>query len=73
MPSENKVGAKPPSIKSRQAALEELTLTIADIVLNLQLDPKEKSKLLASAAAVSRKEGLTDTGWLPNVPKEGGQ
>ncbi len=64
MPPENKIGAKPPSLKSRQAALEQLGLVIADIVLKLQLDPEEKSKLLSSSAAVARKPGLKDTGWV---------
>ncbi len=64
MPPENKVGAKPPSLKSKQAALERLALVIADIVIKLEMDPKEKSNLLASAAAVQRQLGLKDTGWF---------
>ncbi len=75
MTPENKRGAKPPNVKSRQAALEKLTLAIADIVLRLQMDPKEKSNLLASAAAVARKPGLHDTGWVDekqlDLPKGG--
>ncbi len=63
MPPENKIGAKPPSLKSKQAALERLTLVVADIVLNLELDPQEKSKLLSASAAVARKPGLKDSGW----------
>ena len=63
MPIEDKSRGKAPNLKSRQAALEVLVITLTDIVLNMQLDPQEKSKLLASAAAVSRESGLRDTGW----------
>ncbi len=63
MPLANKSRGKAPSVRSRQAALEVLGLVIADIVLNLELDPEEKSKLLSASAVVSREMGLKDSGW----------
>ncbi len=63
MPTEDKTRGKPPSLKSRAIAVEILILAIADIVLRMELDPEEKSKLLARSANVSRQLGLRDTGW----------
>ncbi len=67
MSEEDKSRGKAPSLKSRQAALESLALCIADIMLeaaDLQLAPKDRAKLLASASSVQRQLGLKDTGWF---------
>ncbi len=64
MPPINKNRGKAPSSQSRVVALETVVLVLVDIVNKLQLDPEEKSKLLASAPLIERQLGLKDTGWV---------
>jgi len=60
--NENK-GAKPPSAKSRLAALEAAVSTLLGVVSRMvpEADPQIRARLLALSGAVTRTS--TDTGW----------
>ena len=45
-------GGKPPSIKSRQAGIEQLLLLVTDAILGQVLTPQTRVKLLSAKAMV---------------------